>query len=781
MRDASDDRLGRAVLVVDLRRPVQCRVDGGGQRGLEILAADHEAAQPRAVDAEAPQQREMRGRELDDVDGVGRDHVHQRGIDGTVGFGVDLQRAPGDQRQEHAGDREVEGERREQRVRETVAADVAALCPAQIVRQPAVVDRHALGPARRAGRVDEVREVLQARPGLDRSRPDTGVDRLGNRKHRDPVTRRHRGHALAHEEHACAGVLQHVVEARRWCRGVDRHIRGARPQRAEHGDDREHGPAAGDRHAIARGDAVRQQRRGEGVGLIPQRGERQRRRALPDGDHVGITGRSCLEHRGHRLLRQRQRGGGVQRGECSSLLVHEDVDRGDRPIGIVEHGIEQRLEVAQTAHPQPRLERVVIDVEVQHDAPGAGEVVDLEPQGMHAVAVSRVHPVDVGRQPREGAERARHVVEDDRAGGGSRRGAEARQRMAQQEQGLLQAPGRQRPERVGDLDGDREGEHLDEQAERAPGLRRRPTVDRGIEAEVAGAADAVEPADEQRREHGEPGHALRQMGPSQIAAEAVECARPGLAEVERQATAGRVDRDGRTTVEWHRPTGPLRPESPVLPGARARGDARWQNRDRRVVGGERRRRGAIAAQQALVLGPDLAVQQLRRPGVGDHVVLVEIPAGATVTERHEHAVDQIAVRRQGTGAACTAPLAERASRIGSGSQDDHLGGPPARGQRPPRVPALVVHDPRPQGVAGVDDPLPRRAEQIGAQRRREDEGERHVVQRALGGEPLADPDLLLAVRQRLRRGRGVARPVRRPGIAHGLVSPGPCAASARTT
>ena len=396
---------------------------------------------------------------------------------------------------------------------------------------------------------------------------------------------------------------------------------------------------------------------------------------------------------------------------------------------------------------------------------------DLESKGMHAVAVSRVHPVHLGPEPREGPERGGHVVEDDVAGRGARWSADARQRMAQQERGFLQAPGRQRPEGVVGFDGDREGEHLDEHAERTPGLRRRTPVDRGVEAKFEVPADPVEPADEQCREQREPRHAFRQARESCLAAEPIDRARTALVEFEREAGARRADGIRAAAVEGNRPARSLPARPPVFQGARARGRSGRQGRHRRIVGGQRWRPRAVAAQQALVLGTDLAVQQVGRPGIGDQVVLVQIPPGPAVTEPHEDAVDQVAAKRQRTGAALTAPLAELPVGIGSRVELDHLGRPPALRQRPPRVPALVVHDPGPERVAGVDDPLPGLAEQVGAKLRGEDERERHVVERTRRVEPLADPDLLLAVRQLPRRGRGIARPVQQSGIAHGPACP----------
>ena len=73
-----------------------------------------------------------------------------------------IERAAGDERQEQAGDRQVEGKRREEREGEAIAADVLARRPLEIVGQPAMIDEDALRRAGRSGRVDDVRRDRRA-------------------------------------------------------------------------------------------------------------------------------------------------------------------------------------------------------------------------------------------------------------------------------------------------------------------------------------------------------------------------------------------------------------------------------------------------------------------------------------------------------------------------------------------------------------------------------------------------------------------------------------------
>ncbi len=71
----------------------------------------------------------MRGGELDEIDRVGPYHIHERGVHRSVGLRVDLQRASRDQRQEQAGDGEVNRHRGEQRKRQSISPHVLSSSP----------------------------------------------------------------------------------------------------------------------------------------------------------------------------------------------------------------------------------------------------------------------------------------------------------------------------------------------------------------------------------------------------------------------------------------------------------------------------------------------------------------------------------------------------------------------------------------------------------------------------------------------------------------------------
>ncbi len=135
--------------------------------------------------------------------------------------------------------------------------------------------------------------------------------------------------------------------------------------------------------------------------------------------------------------------------------------------------------------PQPLVERTVVEVEVQDVAARCGEVVNLEPEGVHAVAVTRVHPFDLYGVARERAECGGDIVEHYVAGGGARRRTRARQRMTQKERGFREAPDRELSGRCPAARRSPRTGTLDKHAERSSGVRGRAPFDRRVESGIA--------------------------------------------------------------------------------------------------------------------------------------------------------------------------------------------------------------------------------------------------------------------------------------------------------
>ena len=368
-------------------------------------------------------------------------------------------------------------------------------------------------------------------------------------QHPDPGRRRRRGGVVARQQDPGAGVPQDEIATRRRGRRIERNVGGARPQRREDGDDDLHRSPPGDGDAVAGRDASLDERGGHGVGLLAQRCEAHLIRALPQRDALGNLRRGRFEHRDDGLARQGRPVGGVERRQRLPLVIGEDVDRGDRSIGIVEQGVEQPLEVAQAAAPQPFLENGVVEVEMEPVAVQAGEVVDLQAHRVHAVAVAGVHPLDLDRQAGEVAERHGHVVQHDAVDRCRGRRAHPRQRESEKPRRLVDTAAGKRPEGVARFDVDREREHFDEDAERLPRRGGRTTGNRRVERELARAARPVQPADEERCEQGETGEALGEAREAGIAAAILESTRAALVDLEREPGAGGPGGRSRPAVE----------------------------------------------------------------------------------------------------------------------------------------------------------------------------------------------------------------------------------------
>jgi hypothetical protein len=161
-RDRAPDRNrpSRAVFVDDPR--ARRALEPGAERlAVQSLAADHErlADVRQALGRDELLQRDqVRRRQLEQivpVAGCERFERFQR-----IALRRELDRAPCEERQEQAGDRQIECDRREHRTRRLRADGVGVPRPLQVVREPAVRDQRSLRGARGAGGIDHVRELL---------------------------------------------------------------------------------------------------------------------------------------------------------------------------------------------------------------------------------------------------------------------------------------------------------------------------------------------------------------------------------------------------------------------------------------------------------------------------------------------------------------------------------------------------------------------------------------------------------------------------------------------
>ncbi len=363
--EAVDGGLGGSVGVVDDRVGVAAApaVEDGAVQG---LAADDEGVAGRRGVRQGVQEFQVAGGDLHER----RLSAGVRGV--LVQFG-DADGAAADQGRVQRRDGQVEGDRR---VQEGGPGGGRVLLPGalQVGGQRTVFDHHALGAARRARGVDDVRRVPRQRPlcGLVGGVPRAGgrigvVDEEAPRGgYGDPVGQS----ALGHDEGGVA-VPQHVLDAVRRIGGVDRHVGGTGPHHGEQGDHQVGG--AGQHH--------RDERLGAGPRPAQPPGE-----AFRAGVQLGVRHHGAVDVQGRtgggaaHLLGEEGGQGGVghvtggvvplDEGAVRVLGV-QDVGPSDGQGGALQHFGEEAEEPVPVGEQRGVLVQAGVRVEVDVDAAGA--------------------------------------------------------------------------------------------------------------------------------------------------------------------------------------------------------------------------------------------------------------------------------------------------------------------------------------------------------------------------------------------------------------------------
>ena len=157
---ATDRGLGRTIFVVDIDGAAEVIGDLARQRSFEILAAYDELANPGGAEIHVFDHREMRGRELYDIDRTALDDFEDRHARHSGVLPDDHDTTTRNERGEDRCHREIERQRGEQRPGQAFAAAVPLLGPPDVIHQAAVLDHHTLGCAGGARRVNDVGETV---------------------------------------------------------------------------------------------------------------------------------------------------------------------------------------------------------------------------------------------------------------------------------------------------------------------------------------------------------------------------------------------------------------------------------------------------------------------------------------------------------------------------------------------------------------------------------------------------------------------------------------------
>ena len=243
MDHATDGGLGRPILVVDLDGAPEGPGNVPRQLGFKILAAHNELANPGGAKVHVLDHRQVRGRELDDVEPAVLDDLEDRHARHLWVLAHHHDAATRNERREDRRHREIKRQRGEQRPGQSFTPTVLLLCPPDVVDEAAVLDHHALGCAGGARRVNDVGETVGGGrpPGIhhrcSRDRREVGVQRhdaRGAQRHAAFQMR------LSHQDRQGAGtcggdIPQHEGEAFLRRRRIDGHVRGAGLEHAEDG------------------------------------------------------------------------------------------------------------------------------------------------------------------------------------------------------------------------------------------------------------------------------------------------------------------------------------------------------------------------------------------------------------------------------------------------------------------------------------------------------------------------------------------------------------------
>ncbi len=400
---------------------------GCGKRAGQRLTADGHPQSPYGLRLLLAQRVPQAGGGLHDGGAGGGDQLRE-GLwvaDGVL-VGED-QGGPAGQREVQLQGGDVEGDRGDRRPHVGGGERQQFAHRGQEVGQRSPADDHALGPAGRAGGVDDVRGLVGAAQGAARRLDRRGVRQRGQfprgvrvvqYEGGGPARGQPSGGAGVGDDGDGSGVRQGVGDALGRVLRVDGQIR-----RSGLGDREQAGHqigAAGEDEADERagGRAPQRQRPGDAVGAGVQLRVAGGAARVHHGRCVGAGARPGLEEVGDRAVRYRPRGRVPPRQQTVALGVVQDVEGVERPLGGV-GGVGQQPQDGLGHAARGRLVEqlaAVVDQDV-HAARGAVPLLRHRP---HVQVVRRAgggHVPGVRRQIAEGVRggHRRGDIEDDLA------------------------------------------------------------------------------------------------------------------------------------------------------------------------------------------------------------------------------------------------------------------------------------------------------------------------------------------------------------------------------
>ncbi len=385
----ADRRLGRAVAVDD----AEARRGGGdvAQEGLaDRLDADEQAGErpPSVPSGLQPRGEvgEQEGRKVEAADAVALHPREQPLGAGAFVLAGDVQHAAMAEGGEDLPRRDVEADARPEAARLARGQGPAPVQVGDHVEEPPVGAGDALGPAGRAGGVDDVGRVVRAGTARDRSRRlsadllPAGIQGEDGRAGPRQVVRR----PSLGEQHRRARVVEHQREPLAGVAHVERHVGAAGLEDPQHADDHLDGAPGAEPHRNLGSGPEAVEHPGELVGAPVELAAGQDRAAADHGRRVGRRRRPCrapvvqagLQVEGHRAVvpgEERAAFGGGEQGELRQAerrlrggTREEGREMAGHPLG--RGGVEEVGAVFQEAA-DPTVALAQGDGEVEHRRP----------------------------------------------------------------------------------------------------------------------------------------------------------------------------------------------------------------------------------------------------------------------------------------------------------------------------------------------------------------------------------------------------------------------------
>ena len=434
MLHAADHGLGRPVLVVDLD-VAQFGLGARGQLRFQVFAAEDQPADARQGPGLLQHQRQVRGRQLDDVGFVGLEHPqHGQVVAGAV-FGIDRHRATAGQRDEDRGDGQVEAHRRVEGETDRGAPGVGLQGPVRVGRQGRMLHDDAFWAAGGARGIDhagrlrglDLRQLdASVRPVLRRS-DEHGVDTRSGR----PVLQ-----VAVADDAADSGVFDDKGQALGGQARLERHERPAGFQDSKDGNEEVEASAQVDSDVFSRLASPADQLGRQSVGERVQFRIRDGPVFFPCRDRV----RRAAGTRRKRVQHQRCTGPCLAAVEAVQLVAAfvftEQCHRVDGRFRVLEKGVDDTQEMPAHAVADPGFQGRGVDVQVGDDLAAVRQVVQVDAQVVTGVHLPGMKQFGRHRLAIEFAEGGADVIQHHVERAGQRRRTASWLRPAQEGHGF---------------------------------------------------------------------------------------------------------------------------------------------------------------------------------------------------------------------------------------------------------------------------------------------------------------------------------------------------------